>query len=84
LDSDPLLIDYLAENLDFKIILQIWIKILIFKLILWIQNQSELVPDPGIPFSHTNLSNALKKTILVHILSILSSTNNFTTTLRTK
>jgi hypothetical protein len=44
----------------------------------------ESVPGPGIPFLHTNLSNALKKTILVHILLILSSTNKFTTILRTK
>ncbi len=44
----------------------------------------ESVPDPGIPFFSHILSNALKKTILVHILLILSFTNNFTTILRTK
>jgi hypothetical protein len=44
----------------------------------------ESVLDSDVPFFYTQGLKCLEKTILVHILLILSSTNNFTTIFKNK
>ncbi len=71
--------------LKIQICKQISIHIWICKLLLWIRNQfwSLFQIQCSFFFTHKSLK-CFKKTILVHILLILSSTNNFTTIFKSK